>query len=155
MHAMKWLAFLGLFLSVAVLVATAQEEKTKKETFDAAKMVGTWTYVSGEKNGEKLDKDHFKDSKVIITRENITLEGDSGKFVLAYKLDTKKSPVGLSLKMTESPFGAGATANGIVAVTDYQLKICYAPEGDAPTSFAAKEGSKHHLFVLNRSPQKR
>lgn len=150
MRATTWFAYSVLILGVGVLVADAQEKKAKEGAFDPAKLVGTWTYLSGEKNGEKLSKEHFKDAKVIVTRDKITLDGDSGKFVMAYQLDTKKNPVGLSLKMTESPFGAGATAKGIIAVQDDELKICYAAEGEAPKTFAAKEGSNHHLFVLKR-----
>jgi len=70
---------------------------------------------------------------------------------MKYRLDTKKIPVGLSMTMTESPFGPGATAQGIVEVKGDELKICYAAEGEAPKKFEAKEGSNHHLFILKRS----
>jgi uncharacterized protein (TIGR03067 family) len=123
----------------------------KEAKFDAAKLVGTWLYVSGEKNGEKVDQEHFKDSKVTITKKTITLEGPNGKFVMDYKLDSKKNPVALSMTMTESPFGAGATAEGIVQLNGDDLKMCYAPMGEAPKKFEAKQGSNHHLFVLKRS----
>jgi uncharacterized protein (TIGR03067 family) len=142
-------ATMGLGLGVLFAAAYAFGADAG-DKFDAAKMVGTWTYTSGEKNGEKLDKAHFKDGKAIVTRETITLPGDGGKFVMKYKLDAKKKPVGIEMEMTESPFGGGAKAAGIVAVTDEELKICYAPMGDAPTKFEAKEGSGHHLFVLRR-----
>ena len=151
MKTATWLSACAFVLVVYTLAAGDEERKGKDDKFDAAKMVGEWTYVSGEKNGEKADKDHFKDAKVTITKESITLDGPGGKFVMKYTLDTKKSPVGLSMTMTESPFGAGATAEGIVEVKGDELKICYATEGEAPKKFDAKEGSKHHLFVLKRS----
>ena len=149
MRTATWLCACA-FLFMLYPFARADDEK-KGDKFDAAKMVGTWTYESGEKNGEKLDKDHFKDSKVVVTKETITLEGPQGKFVIKYTLDTKKNPVGLSMTMTESPFGAGAMAQGIVELKGDELKICYAAEGEAPKKFEAKEGSNHHLFVLKRS----
>jgi uncharacterized protein (TIGR03067 family) len=145
MKTATWLSA-GAFLLVMVPLGPADEDK-----FDASKMVGTWTYTSGEKNGEKLDKDHFKDSKVIITKETITLEGPGGKFVMKYDLDSKKSPVRISMTMTESPFGPGAKSEGIIEVKGDELKMCYAPEGEAPKKFEAKEGSNHNLFVLKRS----
>jgi uncharacterized protein (TIGR03067 family) len=151
MRAAIWLSVCAFLFVVYPLAAADDDKKGKDDKFDAAKLVGAWTYVSGEKNGEKLDKDHFKDSKVIITKESITLEGPQGKFVMKYKLDTKKSPVALSMTMTESPFGPGATAEGIVEVKGDELKICYATEGEAPKGFEAKEGSNHHLFVLKRT----
>jgi uncharacterized protein (TIGR03067 family) len=148
MRAATWWGASGLVLAACVLGADADD---KKDKFDAAKLVGTWTYVSGEKNGEKVDKSHFTDSKVILTKDKITLEGPSGKFVIEYTLDTAKSPVTISMKMTESPFGAGATAKGIVEVKGDELKLCYATMGDTPAKFATKADSNQHLFVLKRS----
>ena len=124
----------------------------KKETkLDPAKLVGTWKYVSGEKDGQKLDKDHLKDQTVIITKETITLKGEQ-TFVMKYELDQKKKPVAVKLTMTESPFGAGAKADGVIELDGDELKFCYAPMGgEAPKKFEAKEGSKLHFFVLKRS----
>jgi len=70
---------------------------------------------------------------------------------MKYTLDTKTSPVSLSMEMTESPFGAGAMSKGIIEVKGDELKMCYATEGDAPKKFETKEGSNSHLFVLKRS----
>jgi uncharacterized protein (TIGR03067 family) len=150
MRAATWLGLGALLLAAYPFVVDAQEKK-KEGGFDAAKMVGTWTYASGGVKGLKLDKDHFKGSKVVITRDKITLEGEQGKFVIKYTLDTKKKPVGLAMEMTESPFGAGATAKGIVEFKGDELKICYTAEGDAPTAFEAKDGGNNHLFVLQRA----
>jgi len=151
MRTATWLSIGAFLFMVYPLAAADDDKKAKDDKFDAGKMVGAWNYDSGEKNGEKLGKDHFKDSKVTITKETITLDGPQGKFVIKYTLETKKSPVGLSMTMTESPFGAGATAQGIVEVKGDELKICYAAEGEAPKKFEAKEGSNHHLFILKRS----
>jgi len=145
MRAATWL---GAVVLAAACVAAQADDKAK---FDPAKLVGTWNYVTGEKNGEKVDPSHFKDSKVVITKEKITLEGPSGKFVLEYTLDAKKAPVTIDMKMTESPFGAGATAKGIVEVKGDELKMCYATEGGAPATFATKADSKLHLFLLKRA----
>jgi uncharacterized protein (TIGR03067 family) len=149
MRTAKWMGACVFFLALYPLGAVGQD-KAKDEKFDAAKMAGTWTYVSGVKNGEKVDPDRFKDSKVTITKDTMTLEGPAGKFVLKYTLDTKKNPVTISMKMTEGA-GEGATAEGIVRVKGDDLTICYAREGERPKKFEAKEGSNHHLFVLKRS----
>jgi uncharacterized protein (TIGR03067 family) len=128
-----------------------QEKEVKENKFDAAKLVGTWTFVSGEKDGQKLDKEHFKDQRLVITKDTFTLKGEA-TFVMKYELDPKKKPVTVKLTMTESPFGAGATADGLIELDGDTLKICYAPMGgEAPKKFEAKEGSKHHLFVLKLS----
>jgi uncharacterized protein (TIGR03067 family) len=149
MRTATWLGF-GALLVVAYPFGVDAQDKKKEGGFNAAKMVGTWNYVSGEKNGEKLDKDHFKGSKVVITKDKITLEGEQGKFVIDYKVDATKTPAALSMEITEGSQGVGSTAKGIVEVKGDELKLCYAAEGDAPTKFEAKEGSNAHLFILKR-----
>jgi uncharacterized protein (TIGR03067 family) len=134
-----------------MLCAFGAVGQDKEGKFDAAKLVGTWNYVSGVKDGEKVEQDRLKSLTVVITKETITLKGDM-TFVIKYTLDTKKTPVGVAMTITESPFGAGATAEGIIAVSGDELKFCYAPMGGGvPKAFEAKEGSRHHLFVLKRA----
>jgi len=146
---MRVISFLGA--ATFVLLAGSIVAADDKDKFDAGKMVGTWTYVSGEKNGAKVDPETLKGGTVKITKETITLESPQGKFVIKYTLDTKNSPVSLAMEMTESPFGAGAMAKGIIDVKSDELKLCYATEGGAPKKFETKEGSNSHLFVLKKS----
>lgn len=145
MRTVTWMALCALILGIAPLAADDKDSK-----FDATKLVGDWNYVSGMKNGEKVNADNLK-NKVVITKETITLTGDQ-KFVMKYDLDTSKKPVGIKLKMTESPFGAGAEAVGIIAFDGAELKLCYDPEGKkAPEKFEAGADSKVHLFVLKKA----
>ena len=123
MRAARWISACLFLLAAYPLGAVGQD---KEDKFDPGKMTGTWTYVSGVKNGEKLDADHFKDSKVTITKDTMTLEGPAGKFVLEYKLDAKKKPVTISMKMTEGA-GEGATAEGIVKVKGDQILTAPSP----------------------------
>jgi putative heme-binding domain-containing protein/uncharacterized protein (TIGR03067 family) len=138
-----------LFLALNFFRAADTDKGDKADKFDAAKLVGTWTYVSAEKNGEKSDQGNLKDAKVTITKDTMTLEGGAGKFVLKYKLDPKKTPVAISMTMTEGV--EGATAEGIIEVKGDELKLCYAAAGAAPKQFEAKQGSDHRLVVLKRS----
>jgi uncharacterized protein (TIGR03067 family) len=144
-----------LAVVLAASPGAAQEEKdAKAEKFDPAKLVGTWDYVSAEKNGAKADAESLKkQGNVTITKETITLKNEAGKFVMKYTLDAKKSPVGIEMEMTESPFGAGAKSKGIIELKGDDLKFCYNPDGDgaAPTEFKTKEGGSAHYFVLKRS----
>jgi uncharacterized protein (TIGR03067 family) len=146
---MRAISFLGA--ATFVLLVGSIVVADDKDKFDAGKMVGTWTYVSGEKNGTKVDPETLKGGTVKITKETITLESPQGKFVIKYTLDTKNSPVSLAMEMTESPFGAGAMAKGIIDVKGEELKLCYATEGDAPKKFETKEGSNSNLFLLKKS----
>lgn len=123
----------------------------KKDKFDPAKLVGKWTYVSIEKNGEKKSADDLKKESVTISKEAFNLGGEGGKFVMKYELDTKKSPVHVKLTITESPFGAGATAEGIIELKGDELKLCYSTNGGkAPKGFEAKKGD-YRLTVLKRA----
>jgi uncharacterized protein (TIGR03067 family) len=143
-----WLSAAAVLLVVCPFGAVGQG---KDDKFDAAKLVGTWKYVSGVKDGTKVDADHFKGQTLTITKDTFTLKSDDATFVMKYELDAKSKPVGIKYTITEGPFGVGAKAEGIVEVNGDDLKVCYAPEGAAPKTFEAKEGSKYHLFVLKRT----
>lgn len=139
------LAACALLLAAVPVLA----EDKKEEKFDAAKLVGTYTYVSGVKNGEKANADNLKE-KVVFEKDKLTLEGPM-KFVMKYELDTSKSPVQIKLEITESPFGAGAKAEGIVELKGDELKFAYTPMGKAPEKFESKADSMVHFFVLKKA----
>jgi uncharacterized protein (TIGR03067 family) len=139
--------------AAAVLVAgPALADEKKDSKFDAAKLVGKWDFVSGQKPGEKLDADRLKDQSVEITKETLTLKGPAGTFVMKYSIDAAKSPAALKLEITEAPFGAGTKADGIIEFDGDNLKLCYADPGEpAPTSFEVKEKDKARSFVLKKA----
>jgi uncharacterized protein (TIGR03067 family) len=142
---------LGLFGFIALgllFTPVAAEEKAK---LDPEKLVGTWAYVSGEKDGKKVAEDELKKGEVEISKENIILKAPDGKFVIKYELDTSKTPCRIKLEIKEGPQGQGSKAEGIIAVDGDVLKLCYPPMGgDVPKEFSGKEGSRQHLFVLKR-----
>lgn len=147
---MKTLAALFVCFSVGSLLPLVGPEKTSGK-LDPKKLIGQWDYVSGIKDGVKVDPGNLKKGQVRIEKEKLTLTGDD-TFVMKYTLDTSKQPAGISLEILESPFGGGAKAVGIIEVNGDNLRICYTPMGEtAPKTFEAKEGSKTHLFVLKRS----
>ena len=152
---MKLFCWLGVLVALAALVpglAGGQGKTTEGDKFDAAKLAGTWKFVSGVKNGEKLGADHFKDQTITIDKDKLTLKTPDATFVMKFELDTKKSPVGIKLEITEGPVGVGSKSPGIIELKGDDLKICYAPmDSEAPKTFEAKEGSKLHLFTLKRS----
>jgi uncharacterized protein (TIGR03067 family) len=136
-------AILAIF--VAPLGAQDKDKKEEKKGFDAEKLVGTWTFVSGTKNGEKASDMGLK-SEMKVTKDKITLgEGDM-KFEFKYTLDAKKNPVAIDLEITASPFGAGMKALGIISVEGDELKLCYAQE-TRPEKF---DGAKAFLFVMKK-----
>ncbi|HEV3205112.1 MAG TPA: TIGR03067 domain-containing protein [Gemmataceae bacterium] len=142
---MRVTALCGLIV-LGVSLAPAADDKGK---LDPAKLLGTWTYVSGEKDGAQVPADNLKAGTVEITKDVITLKSPDGKFVIKYKLDASKSPSRIDLEITEGPQGQGSKAEGIIALDGEQLKLCYPAMGGAtPKEFKTKEGSGLHLFVL-------
>jgi uncharacterized protein (TIGR03067 family) len=146
---MRVTGLLGLIVLGLLLAPAAGTEKGKLEP---AKLVGTWTYVSGEKDGKKIPGADLQKGTVQFTRDKITLKSPEGTFVLKYQLDPAKSPCRIKMEITEGPQGAaGSKADGIIALKGSELKLCYPPmDGAAPKDFTAKEGSGHQLFILKR-----
>jgi uncharacterized protein (TIGR03067 family) len=142
----KWLLAIAAFLLVVSVGQADDQDKITPE-----KLAGTWSYVSGEKDGNKVDEEGLKKASVIITKTNITLKGEQGDFVLKYELDAAKDPCQIAMEITEGPAGQGSKATGIIALKGDDLKICYAAMGGkTPTEFAAKADSGNHYFVLKR-----
>ncbi|MCX7702029.1 MAG: TIGR03067 domain-containing protein [Gemmataceae bacterium] len=145
---MNWLKSVGCFALVVAFASVRADEKK----FDAEKMLGKWTYTAGEKAGVKSDLELIQKGTVTITKDTITLQDDSNKFVIKYKIDASKNPPVIDMEITESPFGAGAKAVGIVSLNGDELKICYNPMGETPPEkFETKEGSSANMFVLKRA----
>jgi uncharacterized protein (TIGR03067 family) len=142
---------IGLLCLTVVLVLGTFATAEDKEKLEPGKLVGTWTYVSGEKDGKKIPADDLKKGTVEITKENITLKSEDSKFVIKYELDPAKNPCQIKMEITEGPAGQGSKADGIVTLKSDELTLCYPAMGGAvPDSFTAKEGSGRHLFVLKK-----
>lgn len=140
---MRLMSTLAMLFAV-VAISFAEE---KKDGFDAAKLVGNWIIESGTKNGGKISENATK-SKIEITKEKMMLTGDDAKFVFKYTIDAKASPMAIDLEITESPFGAGMKAKGIIELKGDEMKLCYTSEGDRPTKF---DGEKAFLFNLKKA----
>lgn len=139
--------------AIALVAARAEDDKKKEATFDAAKMVGDWEFVSGVRAGEKVEKDRLK-AKVTISKDKFVLPAGDSKFVMKYKLDTKASPVKLDMEIEDGPVKEGK-AVGIIDLKDGELKICYVSISGAdekrPEKFESTEKNKAFYFVLKKA----
>ena len=150
---MRGRCVLSLTVVFAFLAAAGADEKADKEKakMDPEKLVGTWTFVSGVKNGQKLDAEGLKKQSVTITKETLTMKSEMGDFVFKYKLDSKKSPCQVDLEITEGPVGQGSKTTGIIELKGEELKLCYAAMGgETPKEFASKEDSGNNYFVMKK-----
>ena len=129
-------------------VNAAESDRVTKK-----RLLGTWHYLRGDKNGEALDENRFKGQRVEITEKDMTLRSEGMVFVMAYELVKETHPQAVNLTITESPFGAGQKSQGIIALEGGTLKLCYPPMGgDRPMKFDGSAGSNQHYFELKRAP---
>ena len=121
-------------------------------TFDAAKLVGDWTYISGSRSGEEVEKDHLAGQTVKITKDEITIPaGPDMKFVMSYEIDATKSPVAVNMKIKEGPAPEGSEAVGIIKMEGDKIWLCYdAMSGKRPEKFETTEENGYFLFNLKK-----
>jgi uncharacterized protein (TIGR03067 family) len=149
---MRGKCFLGaaFVLTLSVFAGADDKQDKDKDKLDPEKLLGTYTFVSGERDGNKVPEDNLKKGTVIIAKDTITLKAEE-TFVIKYKLDAKKTPATLQMEITEGPQGVGAKTGGIISQKGDEVKLCYAAMGgEAPKEFASKKDSGHHYFVLKK-----
>ncbi len=140
-----------LFLGAAVPLTTLAEDPPAKP-LNAEALVGAWTFRSVTKGDTKKGADDYQDFQSTFTKDTLTQVLGGMKFVYSYSLDTTKTPVEIKLEITESPFGAGVKANGIIRLEGDTLTLAYSPSGGTPTSFdPAKAGDDVRICVMKRS----
>lgn len=138
------LAAIGL---AAVAVADDAADKKDKE-----KLQGTWTAVSGEKEGK--DDPEAKEHALVFEGDKFTVKrGDKVVVRGTFKIDASKSPKTMDIEISEGPEDVkGKTAKAIYALDGDGLAWCVAEpgSGDRPEKLATKEGVKHMLVKLKR-----
>lgn len=123
---------------------TAQE-KTNDDK-NPALLEGSYTIVSGEKDGRPIPDTEIQGSIVRFTGDKIVGTDKEKKefFVTSFTLDAGKTPWVINMK---SSTPKEATATGLVKKEGDTVTIIYAlPGGDAPQEFKTRE--KQQLFVL-------
>jgi uncharacterized protein (TIGR03067 family) len=120
--------------------------------FDAAKLVGNWTCISGSRAGEAIAKENLAGQKVEITKDEIILEaGPDMKFVMSYEIDATKTPVAVNMKIKEGPAPEGSEAVGIIKMEGDKCSLCYdAMNGKRPEKFETTAENGYFLFNLKK-----
>ena len=144
---------LGVVFAAATQ-ATADDKKADK--LDPAKMVGTYSFVSGVKDGEKSPSDNVKALTMTFTKDTMSMKSPDGEFKFKYTVDASKSPAAIDLEITDGPVGKGSKAKGIVSMEGGTVKLAYHPmDGDRPKDFDAKKGTGQHSFTLKKMEPKK
>jgi len=116
-------------------------DDTKK---DQEKLQGTWSVVSGERDGQPNDS--IKNDKLVISGDKITVKKAAG---------SEETPVTFTLDATKKPKQMDVKAEGMTLLAIYELdgdnlKLCFARGAERPTDFTAKAGSERMSAVLKR-----
>ena len=149
-----------LTLSVAALLVAGStafsfQEPKKKNTENGAPadLIGGYTIVSGEKYGEKEDKERLEGTTVRIADDAIVVLDKDKKevYVQTYKIDTTTKPWHITLRSKVTPYtdkkSEEVTAKGLIEKDGDTVKLIYAlPDGEMPTEFKTKE--KQLMFVM-------
>jgi uncharacterized protein (TIGR03067 family) len=147
---------LGFVLGGAADGRVPQPDKKKGGKLEAAKLAGTWSFVSATKDGEKLPADSLKDLKFVVAKDEMTLKTPDGDFKFSYKIDSAATPASIDLEITDGPVGKGSKSKGIVALDGDTLKLAYhAMDGDRPKDFDAKKGSGVHSYTMKKAAGKK
>lgn len=141
---------LALGVAVGLVSASAAQDK-KAATLDAAKLPGTYEFVSGLRDGDKVPEANFKGTTLIVTKDMMELKTPEGSFKFSYTLDASKTPATMDMEITDGPIGKGEKRKGVVALDGDTLKLAYNAVGaDAPKDFDVKKGSMGHSFTMKR-----
>ncbi len=120
------------------------------------KLAGTWSIVSGERNGQRLPDDRVAGLRVAITADTITVFDRANKpfFVIRYKLNTAVTPNEINMEMQDGPY-RGAVAQGVVTMDSAeQMRLVYSTGSQGrPREFRTLPGgTTATLFILKRAP---
>ena len=144
-----------LLAPVAILLvgAGAPEDVVNKEL---KKFDGTWTMVSGERDGVKVADEHAAKSKIVYRGKDLVVDVPSQANetikVKIVALDPTKKPAEMSWVRENGP-DAGKTTLAIYEFIDNDTyRICFAVGGkDRPTEFRTKAGAGQLMHTWKRA----
>jgi uncharacterized protein (TIGR03067 family) len=117
---------------------------------DLKKLEGTWTMVSGEKDGKKFSADVVKGAKLVFKGDTHDVKVGDDIFKGTHKLDPSKKPAAIDAMDTEGAF-KGKTTLGIYDLEGDTFKVCFsAPGKDRPKEFSTTAGTGHILHVWKK-----
>jgi uncharacterized protein (TIGR03067 family) len=118
---------------------------------DVEKFQGTWTALSGERDGKAVPPEVLQKMKLVVKGNRYTFTTESGTEEGTFTLAATKKPKSVDVMPLSGP-DKGKTVHGIYELESDQHKSCFAPAGkDRPKEFSSKPGSGNSLFVLKRA----
>jgi len=150
MSQIRFVSFVVLLIALPLALAEDEALDDKKDKkADTSKLEGTYTVVSGKRDGKDLPRSDFEKSVVVFEKGKVYGHDKDKKefFGATYVIDTSSKPWKISMVSTSPK--KGEKAEGVIEADGDTVKLAYAlPGGKTPTSFEA--GEKQQSFVLKR-----
>ena len=144
MRAASCLMFAG-FLMASATAIEAGGEKDKKAKKDEERLLGTWSMVSGEKDGEKAPEEIVREFRLTFQKEGkIQVKVEGRDMDGTYSIVSAKKPKEINFSVD------GKDLEGIYTFEKENLKFCVGPAGARPQEYATQAGSMRMQFVLKR-----
>ncbi len=126
------------------------EFKRAAKELSAKALEGQWKYVSGKRAGEAVAKDRLA-MNVKVKDGKFTIPTGAEDFVMSFKIDAKKSPATIDMKIESGPAGEGE-AVGIIKMEGDKFVLCYDAYGSGkrPTEFDSTQENGFFMFTLER-----
>jgi len=148
----KFTLSLSLAIALGITLAARADDAKKDAKFDASKLEGKWTYVSGKRAGETVEKDRLV-GEVAFTKDTITIPaGPDMKFTIGYTIDAKGTPAKVDMEIKDGPVKEGK-AEGLIQLKADELTLCYAVTsmgGKRPEKLESTKDNQAFYFVLKR-----
>jgi uncharacterized protein (TIGR03067 family) len=113
---------------------------------------GTWQAVWRAEDGRKATAEEVRDTRLTISGDRYALRLGGYDFrgtVSGVDLARRRGVIDF---VADGPGDGRQACLGIYVLADDELSICVAPPGgERPTSFVARLGSGHALYLLRRS----
>jgi uncharacterized protein (TIGR03067 family) len=141
----------GLMTAALIGVPSFAVAQQAAEKTAASALVGSYTIVAGEKDGEKIPDERIKGSSVRIAENAISTFDKEQKetYAATYTLDTSREPWRITMTSTIATV-KGEVAEGLIKKDGDTVQFIYAVRGgEIPTDFTTED--KQLLFTLEKA----
>jgi uncharacterized protein (TIGR03067 family) len=136
-------------IALCFLVAADPAPEVVKK--DVAQLQGTWSMVSGERDGEAVPAEYLKEFKRVAKDDVTTVTLGETVFLKAkFTLDPSKKPKTIDYTLLDGP-AKGKKQLGIYEIDGDTMKFCFAsPDQERPKEFSTKGTTGRTLSTWKR-----
>ena len=142
---MRDMLLIGLAVFAVVTISAQENEAAKR---DQAALQGTWTMVSGERDGQAFPSGYLTNSERVVKGDETTVTVQGRLFMEAkFSLDPSKSPKTIDYAISGGRY-EGQNMQGIYELNGDQVKFCFSTPGkERPSGFVTKPDDGRTMSV--------